>query len=807
MNRVYNLDNKIEKNPKKIENLKGIGYKDIKELFGRLENLKAVSSLNFAINQGKSLKEIIELFSKETRNIFSGSGATVYLLSEDNRYLVMQNNTTPSRIVKKIKGIIKIKIPEVKIPVKEGSLYFGVLKRKKPLLLDNPEDIQKLILEFAETVKPGNKMLYASIKKLIPAIYKILKINSVAIVPLISNGKPIGVIDISRKNPFKESDIKKLITFSEKITTSINRKLVEEKLKYTYDELNAISEIVGDGIRVIDSDFNVLRVNRQFCKISGVSKKGNLTRKCYDAFPGPDCHRSTCILNQILNGAGRIEKEFGKVISDNKLVQYVLTALPLKDTCGKIIGMVESFKDISEIKKAKESILEGNEKHRELAERLNEMIVEVDPKGKIIYANKKTFEKTGYTKTEIEKGINIKQVVVTEDRDKLVANFEKLLKGKELTRSIYTIKRKDGSTLPVITYPDYILNNEDKIIGIRELLVDVTDIKEAEEKIRESEERYRSLFENSLDGIYRTTLEGKYIDVNPFLVKMLGYDSKDELIAIDIPTQLYLRKEDRPEPSQRNRIFETRLKRKDGPVITVEINSRVIYKDGKPVYYEGIVRDVTERKITEKKLKESYQKLQKTLSDVIDTLASIVESKDPYTSGHQKRVAMLATAISEELGLDQDKIESIKIAALIHDIGKINIPVSILTRPGRLSEIEYDMIKTHSQLGHDMISRVEFPWPIADIILQHHERINGSGYPKGLKGKDIVLEARILAVADVVEAMASHRPYRPALGMDKALEEINNGKGKLYDPEVVDICTRLMKNKKFNFTIQFKPQL
>jgi putative nucleotidyltransferase with HDIG domain len=239
----------------------------------------------------------------------------------------------------------------------------------------------------------------------------------------------------------------------------------------------------------------------------------------------------------------------------------------------------------------------------------------------------------------------------------------------------------------------------------------------------------------------------------------------------------------------------------------VGISSRVICKDGKPVYYEGIVRDITERKITEKKLKESYQKLQKTLSDVINTLASIVESKDPYTSGHQKRVAMLATAISEELGLDQEKIESIRIAALIHDIGKINIPVSILTRPGRLSEIEYDMIKTHSQLGHDMISRVEFPWPIADIILQHHERINGSGYPRGLKGKDIILEARILAVADVVEAMASHRPYRPALGMDKALEEINKGKGKLYDPEVADTCNRLIKNKRFNFTIQFKSQL
>ncbi len=471
------------------------------------------------------------------------------------------------------------------------------------------------------------------------------------------------------------------------------------------------------------------------------------------------------------------------------------------------IGNIEKNFDGSGIPKTKESVLDNNGKHRELAERLNEMIVEVDTDGKIIYANKKAFEKTGYTKKEIDKGINIRQVVALQDKFKLITNFEGLLKGKELTRSVYTIKRKDGTTFPVVTYPDYILDNEGRIIGIRELLVDVTDVKEAEEKLRESEQRYRSLFENSLDGIYRTTFEGKYIDANPSLVRMLGYSSKEELLKIDIPTQLYVRKEDRPKPDKRDRIFETQLKRKDGSIITVEINSRVIYKKGKPIYYEGIVRDITQRKITEGKLKESYKKLQKTLNDIINTLASIIEVRDPYTSGHQKRVALLATAIAAEMNLDNDTIESIRIAALIHDIGKINLPESILTRPGKLSEIEYDMVKTHSQSGYDMISKVEFPWPIADIILQHHERINGSGYPKGLKGKDIMLEAKILTVADVVEAMASHRPYRPALGTNEALEEIDRGKGKLYDLEVAEACLRIIRNKKFKFTNEFKPRL
>lgn len=280
---------------------------------------------------------------------------------------------------------------------------------------------------------------------------------------------------------------------------------------------------------------------------------------------------------------------------------------------------------------------------------------------------------------------------------------------------------------------------------------------------------------------------------------MLGYGSRDELLTIDIPTQLYVRKENRPGPNQRNRIFETQLKKRDGSIIDVGISSRVICKDGKPVYYAGIVRDITRQKIAEKKLKESYKKLHKALNDIINTLASIVEVRDPYTSSHQKRVASLAIAISEELGLDKDRIEAIGVATLIHDIGKINIPASILARPGKLSEIEYDMIKTHPQLGYDMISRVELPWPIADIILQHHERNDGSGYPKGLKDKDIILEAKILAVADVVEAMASYRPYRPPLGMNKALKEIKQGRGKLYDSKVVDACAKLITKKKFDF--------
>ena len=201
----------------------------------------------------------------------------------------------------------------------------------------------------------------------------------------------------------------------------------------------------------------------------------------------------------------------------------------------------------------------------------------------------------------------------------------------------------------------------------------------------------------------------------------------------------------------------------------------------------------------EKELEKSLEELEKTTEGIIYTVAKIVKTKDPYTAGHQKRVANLASAIAEEMGLPKEQIRGIYMTGTIHDIGKIYVPTEILTKPGRLAKIEFEMIKTHPEHGYNMLKDVEFPWPVALTILQHHERMDGSGYPQGLKGEDILLEARILGVADVVEAMSSHRPYRPALGIERALEEISHNKGKLYDPQMVDACLRLFREKKFKF--------
>jgi putative nucleotidyltransferase with HDIG domain len=178
-----------------------------------------------------------------------------------------------------------------------------------------------------------------------------------------------------------------------------------------------------------------------------------------------------------------------------------------------------------------------------------------------------------------------------------------------------------------------------------------------------------------------------------------------------------------------------------------------------------------------------------------------IESRDPYTAGHQQRVTQLVSALAQEMGLSEKEVEGVKMASLIHDIGKISIPAEILSKPGKLTEIEFSLVKTHAQAGYEILKDIEFPWPIAQIVLQHHERLDGSGYPLGLKDKKILLEAKIIGVADVVEAMASHRPYRPGLGIEKALEEISQKKGILYSPEVVDICIKLFTEKGFKLEI------
>jgi len=212
-----------------------------------------------------------------------------------------------------------------------------------------------------------------------------------------------------------------------------------------------------------------------------------------------------------------------------------------------------------------------------------------------------------------------------------------------------------------------------------------------------------------------------------------------------------------------------------------------------------LIQQVKERKAAEKRLQKSCQVLQNTMNGVIQAMSVTVEKRDPYTAGHQKRATTLAVSIATEMGLSEDEIKGIEMAGLIHDIGKISIPADILSKPGRLNTAEFELIRRHPHVAYEILQEIDFPWPVDKIVLQHHERVDGSGYPLGLTGDETLLEARILAVADVVETMASHRPYRAGLGLDKAISEVKENRGGLFDPMAVDACLSLFEEKRFQF--------
>jgi len=240
--------------------------------------------------------------------------------------------------------------------------------------------------------------------------------------------------------------------------------------------------------------------------------------------------------------------------------------------------------------------------------------------------------------------------------------------------------------------------------------------------------------------------------------------------------------------------------RKDGSNIPVSYWSRPVRKNGQIAGSVVTFLDISERIKASDALKESAERLSASLQGTIAAISKSVEARDPYTAGHQLRVAELAVAIAREMGLDENRIEGIRMGASIHDIGKIQLPAEILSKPGALSDIEYSLVQAHAQVGYDILKGIAFPWPVADIAHQHHEHMDGSGYPQGLKGDEICLEARIAAVADAVEAISSHRPYRAALGIEVALDEIRTKRDTAYDPAAVDACLKIFAEGRFEFT-------
>jgi len=550
---------------------------------------------------------------------------------------------------------------------------------------------------------------------------------------------------------------------------------------------------IHDGCFETDLAGNFIFFNDSVCRLVGYSREELMKMNVRQLADKETLEKVFAVVKQV-QITGKPVKDFGwQVIRKDGAIRYIEGSISLQsDVSGNPAGFFVIVNDVTEHKQAQQDLIDSEEKFRVLAEATPTAIA-LFQDNRWIYANRAAELMCGYSIEELRQ-MNFWDIVHPDHKALTIERGLRRQRGEDVPgRYEFKIITKDGTEkwVDFSGASTMLKGRPAAIINV----IDITDRKQMEEK-------YRNIFENAQEGIYQSTPEGKFILANQSMARILGYDSPEDLISSinDIARQVYVDYEDRVkfiktmEDQNVTKNNEVRFYKKDGSIIWVSRTMHSVRNEkGQVLYYEGIVEDITEKK-------DSVERLRDALGGTVRAIASLVETRDPYTAGHQRQVADLARAIAAELGLSRDRIEGLRVAAIIHDIGKVSVPAEILSKPSKLTKIEFDLIKTHAQAGFDILKDIDFPWPVARIVLEHHERMNGSGYPRHLKGDDILIESRILSVADVLEAMGSHRPYRPALGIEPALEEIEHNKGILYDSAVSDACLKLFREKGYQLT-------
>lgn len=477
-----------------------------------------------------------------------------------------------------------------------------------------------------------------------------------------------------------------------------------------------------------------------------------------------------------------------------------------KDAGGKAVRMVGTHSDITSRKQAEQLLSRQREEYRTILDSVPLMIAYVDKNGRIIRINKAGADALGMPPKQVV-GKTFDDFFPPDQAALFLKHNREVMDTKTpLIGRVLQVMLPTGKAIwiqaDIVPYLDGTGNS----IGSIFVVMDITGRKAAEEALQESGERFRNMANLLPQTIFETDEKGNFTFVSSQGYQTFGYTEADIATGMNVLQTIVPDDHQRAVASIARRIGGEKFPpneytaiTKDGRTFPVLVYADPILKGGVYAGMRGMLIDITERKQMEQNLEESIDRLHKTLSDAVVTMGAIVEMKDPYTAGHQLQVARLAAAIAQEMDLPEAQVNTLRIAAAIHDIGKIYVPSDILAKPGKLGALEVSIIRTHAQGSYDILKNIDFGGPVAQIALQHHERLDGSGYPQGLKEKEIMLEAKILAVADVVEAMASHRPYRPSLGIDKTLEEIKQNKGRLYHPAAVDACLKLFNENRFQF--------
>ncbi|KUG23530.1 sensory box histidine kinase/response regulator [hydrocarbon metagenome] len=565
---------------------------------------------------------------------------------------------------------------------------------------------------------------------------------------------------------------------------------------------DSVIDTIREPLIALDQDLRIVNASRSFYKFFKVVPEETVGQLIYDLGNKQwDIPKLRELLETILPEKTtfddyEVEHDFAAI---GKRIM-LLNARQIQRESGKERIILLAIEDITERKQLEDLLTESEERYRRLFETASDGIVLLEKQeGKITHANPAFEKMLGYDKKE-SIGNKLQDIGILLDGGDFQTTMQALNKIGILNYDDVPVKTKSGQSIDTDIY----LVDRARLAQCN--IRDITERKQQEEELLRTNKLLNSIVENIPDMIFlKDSRELRFVRFNRAGEDLLGRSREELLGKSDYDL---FPKEQAASFTQKDRnvlhskelvdiaeeFIQTRNK---GERILHTKKVPILNEDGEPAYLLGISEDITERKLAEAKLLETLNSLKKSFDTTIQVMISAIEVRDPYTAGHQIRSAELAGAIATEMGLDQLKIDGIKMAGSIHDIGKLSVPSEILSKPTKLTNLEFSLVKEHSRSGYEILKNVESPWSLAQIAYQHHERMDGSGYPRNLKGDEIFMDARIMAVADVVEAMASHRPYRSALGINAALEEIEKNRGILYDATVVDACLRLFREKSY----------
>jgi PAS domain S-box-containing protein len=715
---------------------------------------------------------------------------------------------------------------------------------------EGSQQVEQKILEMLKQGTPGS-LNHNILKKggsLLPVQMYIAWINK-------DNGSPLCIV-ISLRTPAEQKPVEKQpateaapagiqseTNTAEKAAETVADTVQAEQAPYGGHPLSQALENTTTALILLNQDTVITACNSAFEKLSGFSRQEIEGKKSWMEFVAREDQprlKRFYLLRRLDPASSPNTYEFKFSSREGGTLDVLINISPIpgsKQLAATLLDLAEYKQAAAEAQASQQAATAPETQaiaeeppampagqaeavgdiYRDVLEASPNAIVITDMEGTITFASRNAFERVGEIKPELMLGKNFRRFIRPGMLEEVNQTFTELKNKGFIAETEIDLLRHDGRVINC-EISGSVIAEEDGPSHMAFVIRDISGRKQSQDALAENERSYRWMAENSTDSMWLMDLDLHIIWSNNVLGRMRGYSVEE---ARSMPFDRHLL----PDSYQRVMDFyaswlrdfkagvselphthrmELQFFRKDDSVMSAECSFSLIEDEqGQAAGLLGIAHDISDRKRAEEHAARTLAQLDKTLHGAIAAMIRIVEMRDPYTSGHQDRVAALAVAIAREIGLPDDLVKGIEITARIHDIGKVYIPMEILSKPGTFTDVERQIIQSHAQGSYDILKTIDFPWPVAEAAYQHHERLDGSGYPRGLKENQIILEAKILMVADVVEAMASHRPYRPSCGIDAALEEISTKSGLLYDSTIVDYCVKLFREGQFSFNGTF----